>query len=250
MSLLQVHDLAVQYGAVAALQGVSVEVDRGEIVALIGPNGAGKTSLLAAVAGMVRPRAGRVFLDGQDLAGMAIQRIVRAGVALVPENREIFAKLTVLENLLIGASTRGDRDVIGQDVARIGELFPALPNLFPRPAGLLSGGEQQMLAIGRALMSRPRLLMLDEPSLGLAPAVTDAVFAAIRALKARGVAILLVEQNAARALAVCARAHLLSAGVVHFSGTPDEIARAGDIDAAYFGVPRDVAARGSVRWTS
>ncbi|HWL71766.1 MAG TPA: ABC transporter ATP-binding protein [Geminicoccus sp.] len=245
MSLLKVRELAVQYGAVAALQGVSIDVSPGEVVALIGPNGAGKTSLLSAVAGVVRPRAGTIGFDGQDLAGMPIQKIVRAGIALVPENRDIFTKLTVMENLLIGASTRGDRQGIAQDIERIGQLFPALPRLFPRPAGLLSGGEQQMLAIGRALMSRPRLLMLDEPSLGLAPVVTDAVFAGIRTLRAEGMAILLVEQNAVRALSVCDRAHLLSAGIVHFTGTPDEIAHAGDIDAAYFGVPSDVAAQGS-----
>jgi branched-chain amino acid transport system ATP-binding protein len=245
MSLLKVRELAVQYGAVAALQGVSIDVAPGEVVALIGPNGAGKTSLLSAVAGVVRPRAGTIGFDGQDLVGMPIQKIVRAGIALVPENRDIFTKLTVIENLLIGASTRSDREGIAQDVERIGELFPALPRLFPRPAGLLSGGEQQMLAIGRALMSRPRLLMLDEPSLGLAPVVTDAVFAGIRTLRAQGMAILLVEQNAVRALSVCDRAHLLSAGIVHFTGTPDEIAHAGDIDAAYFGVPSDVAAQGS-----
>ncbi|WP_159717490.1 ABC transporter ATP-binding protein [Geminicoccus flavidas] len=245
MSLLKVRELAVQYGAVAALQGVSLDVSSGEVVALIGPNGAGKTSLLSAVAGVVRPRAGTIGFDGQDLVGMPIQKIVRAGIALVPENRDIFTKLTVIENLLIGASTRNDWDGIAQDIERIGELFPALPRLFPRPAGLLSGGEQQMLAIGRALMSRPRLLMLDEPSLGLAPVVTDAVFAGIRTLRAQGMAILLVEQNAVRALSVCDRAHLLSAGIVHFTGTPDEIAHAGDIDAAYFGVPSDVAAQGS-----
>jgi branched-chain amino acid transport system ATP-binding protein len=242
MSLLKVRELAIQYGAVAALQGVSIDVSAGEVVALIGPNGAGKTSLLSAVAGVVQPRAGTIGFDGQDLVGMPIQKIVRAGIALVPENRDIFTKLTVMENLLIGASTRSDRDGIAQDIERIGRLFPALPRLLPRPAGLLSGGEQQMLAIGRALMSRPRLLMLDEPSLGLAPVVTDAVFAGIRTLRTQGMAILLVEQNAVRALSVCDRAHLLSAGIVHFTGTPDEIVHAGDIDAAYFGVPSDVAA--------
>ncbi len=236
MTLLSISGLDVSYGAIYALRDVTLSVGQGEIVALIGPNGAGKTSLLMAVAGIVKPRAGRITFDGTELRGKQPEAIVAAGVAQVPESRDVFTKLTVYENLLIGASLRGDRAAIQQDIERIEALFPRLAERRKQPAGLLSGGEQQMLAIGRAMMSRPRLLMLDEPSLGLAPVVTDAVFETISGLQASGTTILLVEQNSERALSICHRAYLISAGVMVTGGTPEEIHAAGTVDAAYFGL--------------
>ena len=236
MTLLSISGLEVSYGAVCALRDVTLSVGQGEIVALIGPNGAGKTSLLMAVAGIVKPSAGRIDFGGTELRDKQPEAIVAAGIAQVPESRDVFTKLTVHENLLIGASLRGDRAAIQADIERIEALFPRLAERRKQPAGLLSGGEQQMLAIGRAMMSRPRLLMLDEPSLGLAPVVTDAVFETIAGLQASGTTILLVEQNSERALSICHRAYLISAGVMVAGGTPDEIHAAGTVDAAYFGL--------------
>jgi branched-chain amino acid transport system ATP-binding protein len=235
-AFLSANDVAVQYGAVAALQGISVNVKENEIVALIGPNGAGKTSLLMAIAGAVKLVGGSIQFNDEMLNNLPPEKVVRKGLALVPENREIFTKLTVLENLLIGASYRNDRAGIQKDLEYVQALFPKLKSREHAPAGIFSGGEQQMLAIARALMSRPKLLMLDEPSLGLAPVVTDSVYEAIIQLRDEGMTIMLVEQNAKRAMSICDRAYLMSAGQIEFFGTATEIAENGGLDAAYFGI--------------
>ncbi|HET7714766.1 MAG TPA: ABC transporter ATP-binding protein [Bauldia sp.] len=234
--LLGVSGLSIRYGAIEAVRGVSLEVGANEVVAIVGPNGAGKTSLLSAIAGVVLPAAGRIEFDGQPLAGLALEDVVAAGIALVPEGRHIFATLTVEENLLVGATIRDDAAAVRADIDRFFATFPILGQRRSQPAGQLSGGEQQQLAIARALLSRPRLLMLDEPSLGLAPAVIDQVYVLIREIREGGVAILLVEQNAERAFSVADRVHVMSGGVFALSGTPAELHRDPRFDAAYFGI--------------
>jgi branched-chain amino acid transport system ATP-binding protein len=233
--LLEVGALEMRYGAIAAVRGVDLHVDSGEIVAIVGPNGAGKTTLLAAIAGIIRPKAGSIAIGGRPLAGIALEDVVRQGVALVPEGRNIFATLTVHQNLLLGATIRRDADVAA-DIAKIFADFPILGERRNQPAGQLSGGEQQQLAIARALLSRPRLLLLDEPSLGLAPAIIENVYALLGAVRASGVSILLVEQNAARAFAIADRAYVMSRGAFTLEGAPADIAAHADFDAAYFGV--------------
>ena len=233
--ILKIDDLAVAYGAVNALRGVSVAATEGSVTGLIGPNGAGKTTLLHAIVGDVGWAAGDISFRGASLRGDRPEQVVRKGVALVPENREIFTKLSVRENLLIGASIRRDHAEISRDVTLMLEMFPRLAERIEAAAGLLSGGEQQMLAIARALMSRPTLLLLDEPSLGLAPVVTDVVYEAISNLKSSGVTVLLVEQNARRALSVCDQIYLMAAGQVEFSGTAADLASGQGVEAAYFG---------------
>jgi branched-chain amino acid transport system ATP-binding protein len=243
MKLLSVRDIRVSYGAILALRGMTIEVDTGEIVALIGPNGAGKTSLLMAVAGIVPVKSGAIDFLGDSILGLPAEKILRKGLSVVPENREIFTKLTVWENLLIGATARSDREQVARDLERVTTLFPKLSQRRNDPAGLFSGGEQQMLAIARAMMSSPKLLMLDEPSLGLAPIVIDAVYDAIQELRRDGVTILLVEQNAERALSVSDRAYLISTGQLVFSGTSKEIHSSGNVHEAYFGLSKDAVAR-------
>lgn len=243
MKLLTVRDIRVSYGAITALRGVSVDVDVGEIVALIGPNGAGKTSLLMAIAGIVPVESGGIEYLGGSLLGLPAEKILRKGLSVVPENREIFTKLTVWENLLIGATARSDREQVARDLDRVTTLFPKLAQRRNDPAGLFSGGEQQMLAIARAMMSGPKLLMLDEPSLGLAPIVIDAVYDAIQELRRDGVTVLLVEQNAERALSVADRAYLISTGQIVFSGTSQEIHSSGNVHEAYFGLSQDAVAQ-------
>ncbi|MCA0851324.1 ABC transporter ATP-binding protein [Salipiger thiooxidans] len=232
------ENLTVNYGAVRALTQIGVTVEQGECVALIGPNGAGKSTLLLTVAGVVPPREGRILADGGDLASFGPEQRLGKGISLVPETRDIFKKLTVHENLLIGASLRNDHAEITEDADRMYTLFPRLAERRQHTGGFLSGGEQQMLAIGRALMARPQLLMLDEPSLGLAPVVTDAVYEAIAGLKRSGVTILLVEQNAERAFGVCDRAYIMNAGRVVQEGLPAELARQGSVEAVMFGHDR------------
>lgn len=244
--IVRVENLSVSYGAVNALRGVSLAAKEGSVTGLIGPNGAGKTTLLHAIVGDVSWANGEVLFRGSSLRGLRPQKIVRLGVALVPENRDIFTKLTVRENLLIGASIRRDQPKIAEDVEHMLTLFPRLAERIESAAGLLSGGEQQMLAIGRGLMSRPSLLLLDEPSLGLAPVVTDVVYEAINNLRADGMTVLVVEQNARRALSVCDHIYLMASGQVEFSGTASEIATAGGVEAAYFGTDQ-LANGGSVR---
>src|SRR5213592_5028663 len=192
--MLTIDELRVQYGRVPALHGVSLHVERGEVVALVGPNGAGKTTTLAAIFGLVAPAAGSIEFEGRSLVGSTPEQILRRGLALVPEGRHIFGTLTVAENLLLGSTARRDRPAAAADLEKMLELFPVLKSYYSSPAGTLSGGEQQQLATARALLSRPRLLLLDEPSLGLAPVVIDVVFDALAELRDDGVTILLVEQ--------------------------------------------------------
>jgi branched-chain amino acid transport system ATP-binding protein len=233
--LVDVRGLVVRYGAITAVQGIDLHIDAGEAVAIVGPNGAGKTSLLSAIAGIVRPSAGTISIGGTELAGLPLSEIVRHGVALVPEGRNIFGSLTVMENLRLGATIRRDAGV-ASDIDQVFSDFPILGQRRDQPAGQLSGGEQQMLAIARAMLSRPRLLMLDEPSLGLAPTIVDKVYELMRRIRGQGVALLVVEQNAARAFALADRACVISHGAFTLTGTPAEIERHAAFDAAYFGV--------------
>jgi branched-chain amino acid transport system ATP-binding protein len=233
--LVVVNGLVVRYASIAAVHGVDIRIHAGETVAIIGSNGAGKTSLLSAIAGIVRPAAGTITIAGEPLAGVALPDVVRRGIALVPEGRNIFASLTVMENLRLGATARSD-GAVGDDIEKVFANFPILGERRSQPAGLLSGGEQQMLAISRAMLSRPRLLMLDEPSLGLAPAIIDRVYDLLRSIRSEGVALLIVEQNAARAFALADRAFVMSRGLFTLAGAPDEIERHEDFDGAYFGV--------------
>jgi branched-chain amino acid transport system ATP-binding protein len=234
--LLEVSGLVVRYGAVTAVRGVDLAVGEGEIVSIVGPNGAGKTSLVSAIAGIVTTASGSIAFGGKSLAGIALEDVVAQGIALVPEGRHIFASLTVTENLMLGATVRSDADGIRADLERSFEMFPILGARRRQPAGQLSGGEQQQLAIARALISRPRLLMLDEPSLGLAPAVVDQVYVLLRTVREQGVTILLVEQNAERVFGLADRVHVMSGGEFGLSGSAAEIKADGRFDAAYFGV--------------
>jgi branched-chain amino acid transport system ATP-binding protein len=234
--MLRIDELRVSYGRVPALKGVSMEVNAGEIVGLIGPNGAGKTTTLATVFGLVKPDSGSILLDGRSLAGESPERIVRFGLALVPEGRHIFNTLTVRENLQLGATARKDRAEVRRDLGKLLERFPVLERYYDSPAGRLSGGEQQQLAIARALLSRPRLLLLDEPSLGLAPVVIDLVFDALAQLRDDGVTILLVEQNAARTVELADRSYVLRTGQVVLTGARDELVAAEQFETAYMGL--------------
>jgi branched-chain amino acid transport system ATP-binding protein len=242
--LLDVRALVVRYGAITAVHGVDLHVDGGEIVAIVGPNGAGKTSLLAAISGVVTPKGGAIAVAGRPLAGIALADVVRQGIALVPEGRNIFGTLTVHQNLLLGATIRRDIEVTA-DIEGVFKNFPILGERKNQPAGQLSGGEQQQLAIARALLSRPRLLMLDEPSLGLAPIIVDNVYALLRSIRERGVSILVVEQNAARAFSIADRAYVMSHGAFTLSGAPSTLQNHDDFDAAYFGVTMRQKAAGA-----
>ena len=234
--LLDVDRLSVSYGRIAALRDVSLQVNAGEIVAIVGPNGAGKSTLLASIAGIVRPTAGTARFRGETITGQALERTVRRGIALVPEGRHVFASLTVLENLRLGATIRTDRARVADEIAAYMELFPILAERRHAPAGTLSGGEQQMLVIARGMLSDPALLMLDEPSLGLAPRITDQVYALIETVRARGVTVLVVEQNADRALRAANRTYVLNAGLVRLSGASADLRDHAEFEAAYFGI--------------
>ena len=234
--MLSVEAIETRYGNVSALKGVTLDVGPGEIVGLLGPNGAGKTTTLLTVIGLLKPSAGRVrFLD-RDLAGLTADRVVAAGIGLVPEGRWILASMSVRENLLMGAYPRRDGDAaIAREIDRVCEIFPILRERQHQRAGTLSGGEQQMLAIARALMARPRLLMLDEPTWGLAPLIVEEIMRVIRRLNDEGTTILLVEQNARQALAVVQRCYVLEVGKVTFSGTPAELKEHPLLTKAYLG---------------
>jgi branched-chain amino acid transport system ATP-binding protein len=234
-ALLDVSALHVSYGAIHALHGVSLRVGQGEIVALIGANGAGKTSTLRAVSGMLRPREGRITLAGRDITGMKANALVPLGMAHAPEGRGIFLNLSVAENLDLGAYLRKDRIEIEKDRAMCLELFPILKERYRQRSGTLSGGEQQMLAISRALMSRPTLLLLDEPSLGLAPQIIERIFTILKQVNARGVSILLVEQNAHLALGLCHYAYVLETGEMVMEGLGKELLASPEIRRAYLG---------------
>ena len=235
-AILDVRELSVRYGPVEAVRGISFHVDDGELVALVGPNGAGKTTTLACLAGL-RPRgAGEVAFRGQPVAGKAPEELVGRGMALVPEGRHIFGSLTVRENLELGASSRRFDEAARADFDWVLDLFPRLGDFLGRPAGQLSGGEQQQLSIGRALMARPRLLMLDEPSLGLAPLIVQHVFDTIASLRSdRGMAVLLVEQNARAATGLADRTYVLRQGRVALTGTREELANDERFEAAFLG---------------
>ena len=233
--MLKLEDVHARYGAIVALRGVSIEIGEGELVALLGANGAGKSTLLSTIAGVLRPHRGKVEFRGESLVGLVPETIVRRGLAMVPENREIFPALTVGENLRLGAYIRKDREEYLADLERMFALFPILQERFDQPAGTMSGGEQQQLAIARALMSHPDLLMLDEPSLGLAPKILEQVFALIEHLHESGVTILLVEQNVALSLAIADRAYVLNMGAVQASGTPEELRQHVDMASVYLG---------------
>jgi branched-chain amino acid transport system ATP-binding protein len=232
---LVVENLVARYGRITALAGVSLAVERGEIVALIGANGAGKTTTLRAISGFVRPAAGRIFFDGRDLAGLTPDKIVRLGIGHAPEGRRVFGRMTVRENLEMGAFTRRDRTGIAADTARVLETFPRLRERLDQKAGTMSGGEQQMLAIGRALMSRPELLLLDEPSLGLSPVLVQRIFAVIREINAAGTTILLIEQNARQALAIAHRGYVLEVGAISHADTGANLMASPAVQAAYLG---------------
>jgi len=231
--MLVVENLHVYYGRIGAVRGISLETPPGTIVALIGPNGAGKSTTLATIVGLRSPREGSIEFDGRSIAGRAPEDIVRLGVSLVPENRRIFPHLTVAANLQLGTTIRRDRDEVAADMDKIFTRFPALQRLQGSRAGHLSGGEQQQLAIARALICRPRLLLLDEPSLGLAPKLVDLVFETIAELRAEGVTILLAEQFVAKTLELADTVYALNRGVVIASGTPDEVRASIDFEEHY-----------------
>lgn len=233
MSLLEVKALEVAYGGVPAVSGLSLTVGPGEIVGLIGPNGAGKSTTLHAIMGLVAARGGDVLLDGRPLRGRPPETIARSGIALVPEGRRLFAELTVEENLRLGLAGRPSREGSEEDLAAVAELFPIVDEFRNRHAGALSGGQQQQLAIARALVARPSVLLLDEPSLGLAPTVVDLVFSTLQTVKERGLGILLVEQRAQRTVALADRTHVLAGGALRLTLTPDDAADTERMVAAY-----------------
>ena len=235
MSLLAINNLSVAYGGIKAVKGISLTVEDGELVTLIGANGAGKTTTLNTLGGLLTPASGSMQYAGHDLVKLPAHDRVRQGLALVPEGRGVFARLTVAENLLMGAYHRHDRAGIAADLQKSYGLFPRLKEREHQLAGTLSGGEQQMLAIGRALMSRPRLLLLDEPSMGLAPLMVEKIFGIIRTINADGVAILLIEQNARLALAAANRAYVMESGTITLSGPAAELAADERVKAAYLG---------------
>ncbi len=236
--MLEIRDLITSYGMIQALRGVTLHARAGEVTCILGPNGAGKTTLLYTIAGIVRPRGGSVRLEGRELTGLAADRVVAQGVSLVPENRLVFPHMPVRDNLLAGAYTRlrRDRDGVAADLEAMFGRFPVLRERAGQSAGTLSGGEQQMLAIARALMARPRLLMMDEPSLGLAPMIVAQIFEVVETLNREGLTVLLVEQNARMALSVAHRAYLLEQGRIAFHGTAAEVAANAAIGRAYLGI--------------
>ncbi len=234
--MLKIENLVVNYGAIQAIKGINVEVKQGEIVTLIGANGAGKSTILRTISSIIKPASGKIAFDGRDIAGMPPHKIVELGVSQAPEGRMIFSNLSVQENLDMGAYTRKDRDNIKYDLELIFTLFPRLKERLKQPGGTLSGGEQQMLAISRALMSKPKLLLLDEPSLGIAPILVKQIFEKIKALKdATGLTILLVEQNANLALSISNYAYVLETGDIKLEGDAKELASNPEVRKAYLG---------------
>ena len=233
--MLRIADLNVYYGAIHALKGISLEVHQGEIVTPIGANGAGKSTTLRTISGLIAPKSGAVDFEGQGIAGLGAHDIVRRGISQVPEGRRIFADMTVLENLELGAFIRNDKDGIASDMEMVFTRFPRLKERISQQAGTLSGGEQQMLAMGRALMSRPRLLLLDEPSMGLAPLLIKEIFSIIVDINKAGTTILLVEQNANMALSIANRAYVLETGRITLSGSAKDLAASEEVRKAYLG---------------
>lgn len=235
MALLEVNNLEVYYGVICALKGISFQVNEGEIVSLIGANGAGKTTMMQSVVGIIPKRSGTVLFDGQDITKTPCHKIVKLGMTQVPEGRRIFQELSVYENLMMGAYTVKDQQQFKQELEKVFDLFPRLAERRKQVAGTLSGGEQQMLAMSRALISKPKLLMLDEPSMGLAPILVDQIFSIIKELHAAGTTILLVEQNASKALEIADRAYVLETGSIMLSGTGGELMNSPEVQKAYLG---------------
>ncbi|WP_407564251.1 ABC transporter ATP-binding protein [Streptomyces sp. 184] len=234
-ALLQVEDLKVAYGKIEAVKGISFSVQSGEVVTLIGTNGAGKTTTLRTLSGLLKPSGGKIFFDGRPLNGVGAHKIVAMGLAHSPEGRRLFPRLTITENLQLGAFLRKDTAGIEQDIKMCYDLFPILGERRKQAAGTLSGGEQQMLAMGRALMSRPKLLMLDEPSMGLSPIMMQKIMETIRELKSQGTTILLVEQNAQAALSIADHGHVMEVGKIVLSGTGEELLHDESVRKAYLG---------------
>ena len=233
--MLKIDNIDVYYGAIHALKGISLEVKEGEIVTLIGANGAGKSTTLRTISGLLKPKTGSITFLGQDIAGVRAHEIVKKGISQVPEGRRVFAEMTVMENLDLGAFVRKDKAGIQQDLKHVFELFPRLEERKNQSAGTPSGGEQQMLAMGRALMSRPKLLLLDEPSMGLAPLLIKEIFNIIVDINKSGTTVLLVEQNANMALSIANRAYVLETGRITLSGSAKELAASEDVRKAYLG---------------
>ena len=232
---LEIRDLHVSYGGIRALKGVDLTVEEGQIVTLIGANGAGKSTTLRAISGLQKPQSGSILYGGEELVGLPAKEIVRRGIIHVPEGRRVFPDMTVAENLKIGAFLRKDKDGIASDMDYVYSLFPRLKERSWQPAGTLSGGEQQMLAVGRALMSRPKVLMMDEPSLGLAPLIVKDIFSIIRRVNADGITVLLIEQNANAALRIANYGYVLETGVIALTGTGEELLRNESVREAYLG---------------
>ena len=233
--MLKIDNIDVYYGAIHALKGISLEVNEGEIVTLIGANGAGKSTTLRTISGLLKPKTGSITFLGQSIAGVRAHEIVKKGISQVPEGRRVFAEMTVMENLDLGAFVRKDKAGIQQDLKHVFELFPRLEERKNQSAGTLSGGEQQMLAMGRALMSRPKLLLLDEPSMGLAPLIIKEIFNIIVDINKSGTTVLLVEQNANMALSIANRAYVLETGRITLSGKAQDLAASEDVRKAYLG---------------
>jgi branched-chain amino acid transport system ATP-binding protein len=233
--MLTIDNINVYYGAIHALKGISAQVNEGEIVTLIGANGAGKSTILRTISGLLKPKTGGINFEGKNIAGMAAQDIVKLSISQVPEGRRVFANMTVLENLELGAYIRNDSKGIKEDIEKIFDRFPQLTKRRSQLAGTMSGGEQQMLAMGRALMSRPRLLLLDEPSMGLAPLLVREIFSIIKEINASGTTVLLVEQNAHMALSIAHRAYVLETGRITLSGDAKELAASEEVRKAYLG---------------
>lgn len=236
MALLEVKEIHAYYGNIHALKGVSLMVEKGEIVSLIGGNGAGKTTTLRTICGLLRPRGGNIQFEGEDMSRYAAHQLVSKGIAMVPEGRGIFSKLSVQANLEMGAYVRNDKGGISEDLEKVFHLFPRLAERRTQVAGTLSGGEQQMLAMGRAMMSRPRLLLMDEPSMGLAPVLVDLIFETIRNINHEGTTILLVEQNAHKALQVASRGYVLQTGEIRLSDTAVALQNNAEVRNLYLGI--------------
>jgi len=235
MALLEINDLEVHYGVIQALKGISFEVNEGEIIALIGANGAGKTTTLHTISGILQASSGNIIYDGKDITKMQAHKIVNLGISQVPEGRRVFAQLSVLENLKLGAFIRKDKDGIEEDLRNIYERFPRLEERKNQMAGTLSGGEQQMLAMGRALMSRPRIILMDEPSMGLSPIYVSEIFDIIKSINKDGTTVLLVEQNAKKALSIADRAYVLETGKIALSGDAKDLMNNDTVKKAYLG---------------
>ncbi len=235
MAMLEIKDIEVFYGMIQAIKGVSFEVNEGEVIALIGANGAGKTTILHSITGLIAPKKGEILFEGQDITSTPAHKIVSMGMAHVPEGRRVFAQLTVLENLKMGAFTRKDKDEIEESMIRVYKRFPRLEERKNQMAGTLSGGEQQMLAMGRALMSRPRIILMDEPSMGLSPIFVNEIFDIIREVSEGGTTVLLVEQNAKKALAIADRAYVLETGKIVLDGKAEDLLNDDSVKKAYLG---------------